>query len=106
MERSTDDRIANMSGIEALPRKNGDLVFHNEWERRVFAMAVALCERGHYDWDEFREHLMAAIAATGETAENPNPDAPGYYEHWLASFEKILEDKGILRKQEVSAHEC
>ena len=85
-----------MSGAEALPRKSGELVFHGDWERRVFAMAVSLCEQGLYPWDEFRQHLIAAIAATGESAECPMPDAPGYYEHWLASFEKVLADHGIL----------
>ena len=90
-----DDAIANMDGTAALPRRSGELVFHHDWERRAFAMAVALCEQGHFDWDEFRSHLMAEIAAVGETPENRKPDAPGYYEHWLASFEKVLAEKGI-----------
>ncbi len=89
-----------MVGIEALPRKSGELVFHDDWERRAFAMAVALCEQGHYRWDEFREHLIAAIASVGETCENPKPDAPGYYEHWLAAFEKILRDKKMFSVEE------
>lgn len=96
MDRNTNEAIADMSGVEALPRRNGELVFHDEWERRVFAMAVALCEQAHYGWDEFREHLIAAIAAVGETPEHPNPEAPAYFEHWLASFEKLLADKRIL----------
>lgn len=92
-----DHAIANMDGTAALPRRSGELVFHHDWERRAFALAVALCEQGCFDWDEFRSHLMAEIAAVRETPENPQPDAPGYYEHWLASFEKVLADKGITR---------
>ena len=95
-EPLTNQTIANMPGLEALPRSNGELVFHDDWERRVFAMAVSLCDQGVYKWDEFRDHLIAAIAATGESPENPQPDAPGYFEHWLVSFENVLREKGLL----------
>ena len=60
-------------------------------------MAVDLCEQGLYDWDEFREHLIAAIAAA-ETLEEPDPEGPGYFEHWLASFESLLAEKKILHQ--------
>ena len=93
-ERAAAGSVADMSGPPALPRRSGEIAFHDEWERRVFALAVALCEQGHYEWDEFREYLVAAIAEVGETPENPRHDAPGYFEHWLASFEKLLADKG------------
>jgi nitrile hydratase accessory protein len=71
-------------------------VFHDDWERRAFALAISLCEQGHYEWEEFRRHLMASIAASGETAADPRPDAPGYYEHWLASLEATLAERGLL----------
>lgn len=95
-ERSADPAVAEMSGPSALPRKSGELVFHHDWERRAFALAVALCEQGRYEWDEFREHLVASIAASGETPEAPDSDAPGYYEHWLASLERTLAAKGLI----------
>jgi len=94
---SVRPHIREMPDLTALPRKSGELVFHHEWERRAFALAIALCEQGHYDWDEFREHLIASIAAAGETPEAPNPTAPGYYEHWLQSLERTLAAKGLLR---------
>ena len=96
MKHSPDRKISNMEGDSALPRKSGELVFHDTWERRAFALAVALCEQGHYQWDEFRDHLIATIGAADE-AQVSDPDTPftGYYEHWLASFEKVLVEKGI-----------
>ena len=93
--RATDPAIAEMTGVEALPRRSGELVFHDEWERRAFAMAVALCEQGAYDWEIFQRRLIASIAASGETASAPDPAAPGYYEHWLAALESTLDDLGI-----------
>lgn len=95
VERETNDSIADMAGPAALPRRNGEMVFHDEWERRVFAMAVALCEAGHYGWDDFRGYLIEAIDAAGETPGHPRPEAPGYFEHWLASFERLLAEKGL-----------
>src|SRR5262249_42092568 len=54
--------VADMEGTSALPRQSGELVFQDPWEGCVFAMAVALCERGLYPWSEFSDHLIAAIA--------------------------------------------
>ena len=91
----TRDQIARMPGMAELPRRSGELVFHDEWERKAFAIAVTLCEQGLFPWDSFRDHLIAEIDATGESREHPNPEAPGYYEHWLASLEKVLMDLDI-----------
>jgi nitrile hydratase accessory protein len=87
--------IREMPGAAALPRKSGELVFHEDWERRAFALAVALCEQGHFAWDEFREQLIDSIAASGERPGEPDPTAPGYYEHWLESLERTLQAKGL-----------
>ena len=86
-----------MAGSEALPRRSGELVFHDDWERRAFALAIALCEQGHYSWNEFRDHLIASI---GETPDRLGADAPGYYEHWLTSLETTLAEKGIVASGE------
>jgi nitrile hydratase accessory protein len=98
MPRLTNQYVTDMGGVAALPRKSGELVFHDPWERHVFAMAVALCEHGLYHWDEFRDRLIAEIAAA-EQAAGPDADPsslPTYYEHWLAAFEKLLAEKGVV----------
>src|SRR5215470_14103351 len=98
MARQANPAIAEMPGSTSLPRRSGELVFHEPWERKVFAMAVALCEQGVFHWDEFRDHLIAEIAA-GEQAAGLNAPAsarPSYYESWLAAFEKLLREKGIV----------
>lgn len=89
MDRPTDPGVANMDGEAALPRANGELVFHDRWQRRLFAMAVSLSEQGLYEWDEFRDHLIAEIARS----EGSHP--PNYYECWLAAFEKLLLKRGL-----------
>ena len=98
MTRHTNPEIAEMAGPASLPRRSGELVFHAPWERKVFAMAVTLCEQGVFAWDEFRERLMAEIA-TAEHAAGPHALTsvlPFYDESWLAAFEKLLHEKGIV----------
>lgn len=108
MPRVTNERIADMGGVAALPRKSGELVFHYPWERRVFALGVALCEQGVYTWDDFRERLIAEIASaergdrSDETEARDSP-LPTYYEHWLAALEKLLIEKGVCTPEQVNA---
>lgn len=97
MERRANPEIAEMPGPASLPRRSGELVFHDPWERKVFAMAVALCEQGFFKWDEFRDHLIAEIAKAERVADPKTPASalPSYYESWLAAFESLLREKGI-----------
>jgi nitrile hydratase accessory protein len=90
--------VAEMSGAGALPRKSGELVFHDEWERRAFAIAVGLAEQGTYGWSEFQEQLIHAVA----DAERADPMKPsrGYYESWLEALEKLLAEKSLLSSGE------
>ena len=93
MGRQANPEIAEMVGSASLPRRSGELVFHDPWERTVFAMTVSLCEQGLFKWDEFRDHLIAEIAAGEKETGASAP--PAYYESWLAALEKLLHAKGI-----------
>ncbi len=93
-ERLARSDIAEMQGQTSLPRKSGEMVFHNEWEKRAFSMAVSLAEQGLYEWSEFQEQLIIAVAE----AEKDDPENPsrGYYESWLAAMEALLEKKKLI----------
>jgi nitrile hydratase accessory protein len=97
----TSDAVAEvappLTGVAALPRSNGELVFSEPWESRVFGMAVALCNQGGYSWDEFREQLIAEIGAAG------GEDEQDYYGRWLAAFENLLISRRIVTGAEVDA---
>jgi nitrile hydratase accessory protein len=93
---SVDRVVAIMEGRAALPRKNGELVFEEPWQGRVFGMAVALHERGVYEWEEFRQGLIAHIAE----AER-RPGAFSYYTVWLQTFEALLARKGLVTPSEL-----
>jgi len=90
-----DDRIDRLTGAAAVPRQNGELVFEAPWQSRAFGMAVGLAEKGFYQWDEFRDLLIAEIAATTEQDPASSP-ATVYYDQWTAALEKLLCKKGLV----------
>jgi nitrile hydratase accessory protein len=94
----TDTRIESLSDDLAIPRKNGELVFEAPWEGRVFGMAVAMYDDGEFAWDDFRSRLMAEISEA-EAHEDPS----GYYERWLASFERLLIESKLLDPGELDS---
>jgi nitrile hydratase accessory protein len=87
---------AVVSGME-LPRSNGELVFAAPWESRAFGLAVAVHEGGAYEWRDFSETLGAEIGA------RPADDGSGYYERWLATFERVLRERGLVTEAEIAA---
>jgi nitrile hydratase accessory protein len=93
---AVDRLIADMTGPAAAPRKNGELVFDAPWQGRAFGMAVALNEGGTYDWEEFRRRLIARIGDS-----EARGDGATYYEQWLAAFESLLADRGLVSHEEL-----
>ena len=98
MTRRIDRKIADAETTVALPRRNGELVFEAPWEARAFGLAVALCEKGVYEWREFSATLASRIA----DAEKAN-DPSGYYARWVASLEELAVEKGLIARGHLAA---
>ena len=92
--------VADMGGTAALPRKNGELVFETPWESQAFGMAIALSKGGHYDWEEFRQRLISEIG-DWEGSDEDERAVWNYYRHWLASFEALVKERGLLSEEEI-----
>jgi len=88
-----DARVLDWEGPLSPPRRNGELVFDALWESRVFGMTMTLYERGAFQWDEFRNRLIQAIAAWERTHQPGEPYR--YWDHWLAAFERLVAEKGL-----------
>ncbi|HYV58627.1 MAG TPA: nitrile hydratase accessory protein, partial [Acidimicrobiia bacterium] len=92
MTELVQPEVQQMAGAAALPRDNGELVFDAPWQGRVLAMALAVVEDRRLDWDEFRQRLIAAIAA--------DPARP-YYESWTVALTDLVVQLGIVTEDDV-----
>ena len=98
MTESLDRGISNMTGQQALPRKNGELVFDEPWEGRAFGIAVAMNQDGVYDWEDFRDQLVEVTASDEEHVEQT-----GYYQRWVRALEQLALDRGLVTSMELDA---
>jgi nitrile hydratase accessory protein len=69
--------------------------FDADWQRRVFGLAVALSEFGHYGWQDFQQELITAIGSWQDAPANAR-DRWEYYEHWLTALTKVIGRHGLL----------
>src|SRR5215831_7887667 len=92
---SAADTTLRNDGLK-IPSDERGPVFRAPWEAEAFALAVSLKERGLFTWsewaatlgDEIKKAQAAGDPDTGET----------YYQHWLATLERILTEKGVVER--------
>jgi nitrile hydratase accessory protein len=95
------------------PRLQGKLLFSRPWEREVFGLALSLSKAGHFEWEDFRQHLIVSIAdwENTEVAEAPSsPSCEGqprwnYYERFLIALTRTLRSSAVLAPDEIAAIE-
>lgn len=90
-------------GAGAPPRANGELLFDEPWQSRVFGIAVALREAGVLDWESFRARLIAEIGAFERNARADEPWS--YYTCWRRALEGALAQLGLCSIGELDARE-
>jgi len=93
-----------------LPQDNGDVVFEAPWQARAFAMVVRLRHDDRFQWAAFQERLVDAVRSAGGTEQSADgTDATrsgtetAYYEQWLAAFERLVVEKGLLDADHLAA---
>ncbi len=89
---------ADTASPAAIPRRNGEPIFNEPWESRVFGMAVGLCERGYYPWSEFQAGLIAEISNADARHEQST-----YYERFLRVLQRLMIEKQICGIAEIDA---
>jgi len=90
-----------LSDLPRLPRDEGGPVFAEPWQAQAFALAVKLSEQGHFTWKEWAAALAAELKAAEDRGE-PD-DGTHYYEHWLATLERMVTGKGLTDAAALSA---
>jgi nitrile hydratase accessory protein len=91
-----------MGASDRPPRTDGALQFSREWERTAFGVALALSRDGHFEWEDFRQHLIATIGAW-ENQHGTDDPSWNYYDQWLAALESVVVASGLTTADELAA---
>jgi nitrile hydratase accessory protein len=83
-----------VEGPAAPPRRNGELVFEEPWQTRVFGMTMALHEAGAFEWEQFRQRLIAAIGEWDSSHDDAEPYE--YWTHWQTALEGLVDELGMV----------
>ena len=85
--------LGGMDNFGPIIREENEPVFHEDWERKIYALTIAMFPAGYCKVDEMRR-----------TTENIEPAVylqARYYQKWLLTLESILLEKDILTKEEI-----
>jgi nitrile hydratase len=86
--------LGGMDNLGPIPREQDEPVFHEDWERTVFAHTLAMLGAGYCKTDEIRSYTEWMAPAAYLQAK--------YYQKWLFALEEMLVDKGVLTEEELA----
>lgn len=90
--------LGGMDGFGPIDREPDEPVFHAEWERRAFALTLALGLHGRWNIDMSRYYR-----------ENRDPRdylGSSYYELWFKALDQLVRDKGLLEDSSLKAYDA
>ncbi|HEU0060312.1 MAG TPA: nitrile hydratase subunit beta [Hyphomicrobiaceae bacterium] len=87
--------MGGMMGFGPVVAEQDEPVFHAAWERRAFALTLAMAGPGGWNIDQSR--------AARESLHPAQYLAKSYYEIWLAGLEKLMAERGLITAEEIAA---
>jgi nitrile hydratase beta subunit len=90
--------LGGMHGLGPINPEPNEPVFHEDWERHMFGLMIAVFAGGLYNVDEFRHGIERMDPAHYLTSS--------YYEHWLESVERLAIEKGWITREEIDARKA
>ena len=87
--------MGGMHGFGQVEPEPDEPVFHADWEKRAFALTLAMAMPGQWNID------MSRFAR-----ENRSPAkylSMSYYQIWFAGLEKLLKERGLVADDEIDA---
>jgi len=87
--------LGGLRGLGPVDVEPDEPVFHADWERRMFGIAMTIGGHRLYSLDEFR-HAIESMHPTAYV------NAP-YYGRWLWGVERLLVERGVLSEDELDA---
>ena len=87
--------MGGMHGFGPVEPEPNEPPFHTEWERRAFALTLAMGMPGGWNIDMSRQ--------ARESLPPAEYLAKSYYEIWFAGLEKLMAERGLVTADEVAA---
>jgi hypothetical protein len=87
--------MGGAKGFGPVVSEPNEPVFHGDWERRAFALTVAMARPGGWNID------MSRFAR-----ENRPPEdylSKSYFQIWLAGLETLMIERGLVTREEIEA---
>ena len=87
--------MGGVHGFGSVTHDPNEPPFHAEWERRAFALTLAMAMPGGWNIDMSR--------AARENRPPREYLSKSYYEIWLAGLEKLLAERRLVERDEIEA---
>jgi nitrile hydratase beta subunit len=87
--------MGGMDGFGRVEPHPGEPVFHADWERRTFALTLAMGATGEWNLDASR--------FAREDVPPREYLSRTYYEIWLAGLERLAAERGLVAPEELAA---
>ncbi len=97
MTAESHDPLVELDAAARPPMANGEVLFDEPWQGRIFGMAISLHEQGAFVWPEFQQALIDSVAEWER--ENTNETDYPYYEIFAEALTALLAGKGIVTQQ-------
>ncbi len=85
--------LGGMDNFGPIEVEANEPVFHEDWERKIYALTIGLLPAGYCNIDEMRrttENIDSAIYLQAK-----------YYQKWVLTLESILLEKNVLTQEEI-----
>src|SRR5215208_7389516 len=87
--------MGGAKGFGPVVSEPNEPVFHGDWERRAFALTVAMARPGGWNID------MSRFAREDRPPEDYL--SKSYYQIWLAGLERLMLEGGLIASDEIAA---
>jgi nitrile hydratase len=87
--------LGGMHGFGPVEPEKNEPVFHGEWEKRAFALTLAMGMPGQWNLDMCR--------AARESIPPPQYLRKTYYDIWFTALEKMMLERGLVTEQDMAA---
>ncbi|MBR0693173.1 nitrile hydratase subunit beta [Bradyrhizobium lablabi] len=87
--------MGGVRGFGPVVAETNEPVFHAEWERRAFALTVAMARPGGWNID------MSRFARENRPSEDYL--SKSYFQIWLAGLETLMIERGLVTREEIEA---